>query len=112
MRQSQAAILAGILWDALHRAEPGREGRGPVGQEQMLGAWEGVCLGSRYTSSFPTGALAAPVPAAAALPLDRASCSPREAFPGTALGANKRSQEAQDRLSTCHSSPQILPSTI
>lgn len=38
------------LWDALCGAEPGNEGQSPVGQEQMLGAWEGVCFGSRYTS--------------------------------------------------------------
>lgn len=49
-RQSQVGILAGILWDALCGAEPGNEGQSPVGQEQMLGAWEGVCFGSRYMS--------------------------------------------------------------
>lgn len=38
------------LWDAPHGAEPGSEGQSPVGQEQMLGAREGVCLGSRHTS--------------------------------------------------------------
>lgn len=53
VRQSQAGILAGNslwLWDAPHRAEPGSEEQSPGRQEQMLGAREGVCLGSRCTS--------------------------------------------------------------
>lgn len=107
--------------DAEHGAEPGSEGQSPVGQEQMLGAREGVCALAPGAGASTAGQLshrclgsvgARAATGAAAPPLDCASCSPREALPGTALGVNKRSQEAQDRLSTCHSSPQILPGTI
>lgn len=66
--------------------------------------------------SFPTGALAAAVPGP---PVEQQLCLwivpavPHGNLPpGTTLGANKRSQEAlcaQDRLGSCHCSPQILP---
>lgn len=87
--------------------EPGKVcALAPGARASTAGQLSHRCLGS--ASARAAGG-------AAALPLHCASCSSWEAFPGTTLGANKRSQEAlcaQDRLSIYHSSPQIPLSTI
>lgn len=95
------AVKARAQWGRSRCWEPGKVcALAPGTRASTAGQLSHRCLGSG-------GARAAG--GAAALP--HASCSPREAF----LGANKRSQEAlcaQDRLGTCHTSPQILPCTI
>lgn len=126
VRQSQVGILAGILCGSgMHcvelrlaekaRAQWGRSRCWEPGKVCALAPGTRASTARQLSHRCLGSAGARAAGGAAALPLDRASCSPREAFPGTSLGANKRSPEAlcaQVSLSTCHSSPQILPGTI